>query len=339
MKHQKDNTENDKDKKQTDLDEAVLLKDWDIARFFPTKASELAAKQEQLKKEENRRAQLQRQSKIEIDEALANYKALATPPSRHKLLFSKSVDKSTHDKLADIFNKHRKLYDSESKGSSPFFRGFRRENSDLSPMPSTRHSAIYFPKNDFKSNNDPLRSSGIFNQSRSHAAKPKTSGEPVLVDFIKFNDSMKARQEDKRKLDKNASEKKVSTGNPIDALKTVAALIRQDSENDQPSRESSIHSDSPVTSVTNSIVYTKNISFEKANTPDLTANTIDNDEGASKAPDTDNVVKPRREKTESDIVFRKQSQHKRHTELMAGCGQEAVLTRDQVIVLCLGWLL
>lgn len=314
-----------------------MLKDWDFARFFPSKASDNSGKQEKQKNEENKRAQLQRQSKIDIDETLANYKAIATPPSRHKLLFSKSVDKSTHEKLSDIFNKHKKLQDSGSK--TPFFRAFRRENSDLSHMPNTRHSAIYFPKNDIKSNiNDPLRSSGIFNQSRSHAVK-STTGEPVLVDFIKFNDSLKASHMEKNKKEDPNTEKRFGGSNPNDALKSIAALIKQDSENDNISRQSSVNSDSPVASVTNSIVYTKNTSFEKANTPDLTAHTSDLNANADVDKETinaDSIMKPRREKTESDIVFRKNSNYKRHTELISSCGQEAVLTRDQVIVLRLG---
>lgn len=331
MQHNSTQQQKDKHENETESD-LELLKDWDFARFFPGKSSQKATeKQDQKKSDEARRAQLQRQSKIEIDEALANYKAIVTPPARHKLLFSKSEDKSTHEKLADIFNKHRKLQDSEKKSHSPFFRGFRRENSDLSPMPSTRHSAIYLPKNDLKGN-DPLRSSGIFNQSRSQISKPQSSGEPVLVDFIKFNDSLKARQNSKKT--NNTAEKKTGN-NPIEALKTVAALIRQDSENEQLSRENSIPRDSPIASVTNSIVYTKNVPFQKANTPDLTANTIDNNTDTNKDAC---VIRPRREKTESDIVFRKNSQYKRHTELMASCGQEAVLARDQVIVLRLGWL-
>lgn len=297
----------------------------------------MSDKQDQKKNDEARRIQLQRQSRIEMDEALSNYKAIVTPPTRHKQLFNKTDDKTTHDKLTDIFNKHKKIQDHDKKSHSPFFRGFRRQNSDLSPMPSTRHSAIYFPKNDMKGCNDPLRSSGIFNQSRSQATKPQSSGEPILVDFIKFNDSLKSRH-DKNQKDNSICEKKAVSSNPIDALKTVAALIRQDSENDEKSRESSVHSDSPVASVTNSIVY--NRPLDKANTPDLTADTGDTDQQstADKNTDAERVFRPRREKTESDIVLRKNSQFKRDSESLASCGQEAVLTHNQVNVLCLGWL-
>lgn len=73
--------------------------------------------------------------------------------------------------------------ESDSKISNPFFRGFRRENSDFFPM-SSRHSAIYIDKN--------ARSSGIFNNRRGSDAgmTKKTSGEPVLMDYIKKSDSL-----------------------------------------------------------------------------------------------------------------------------------------------------
>lgn len=70
--------------------------------------------------------------------------------------------------------------ESDSKITNPFFRGFRRENSDFFPM-SSRHSAV------FERNPNPLRSSGIFNNRRSSDAGivKKNVGEPVLMDFIK----------------------------------------------------------------------------------------------------------------------------------------------------------
>ncbi|XP_057653061.1 mitogen-activated protein kinase kinase kinase kinase 4 isoform X2 [Diorhabda carinulata] len=76
---------------------------------------------------------------------------------------------------------HRRM-ESDSKISNPFLRGFRRENSDFFPM-SSRHSAIYIDKSG--------RSSGIFNNRRgSDVGMPKkTSGEPVLMDYVKKTDS------------------------------------------------------------------------------------------------------------------------------------------------------
>lgn len=71
--------------------------------------------------------------------------------------------------------------ESDSKMSNPFFRGFRRENSDFFPMTS-RHSAIYLEK---------TRSSAIFANRRGSdvGMSKKSSGEPILTDYIQKIDS------------------------------------------------------------------------------------------------------------------------------------------------------
>ncbi|XP_048481998.1 serine/threonine-protein kinase mig-15 isoform X3 [Plutella xylostella] len=289
----------DSDKRKSDLDEAILLKDWDFARFFPSRAAEAkeaAAKEAAAKEgaaagagaggEEARRAAVQRQSRVEMEDAWASYRALATPPSRHKQLFNKTPEtaKSTQEKLSDIL-KHKQAQD-ESPGR--FFRGFRRENSDVFPRAS-RHSAIYFPKHEPAPARQ--RSSGIFNNPRKQVIKPPAAGEPILTDFIKMNDSLKmsAQGEIKRKL----SDKK-GASSPLEALRGVAALMKQDSAGSRSSEERAGGAGEP--------------------SPDLTA-------GAA--------PRPRREKTESDIVFRRNSHYIRHNELLASCGQEAVLPLDQ----------
>lgn len=315
--------ENENDKRQSDIDEAVLLKDWDFARFFPSKNPDVKEeKQDSTKESELKRAQFQRQSRIEMEDAWVKYKAIATPPSRHKQLFQKPAEKTTQDKLSDIL-KYKKEQEAELNSANRFFRGFRRENSDLFPLSSTRHSAIYYPKHDPQIGaSKQLRSSGIFNHSRKQSNKPQTSGEPILTDFIKMNDSLKiAQRNDTKRSDKKSPEKKVTASNPIEALKNVAVLIRQDCEKNSPSRQSSVNSDSPATSICFSA------SFEKSGTLDLTADTIDKTEDSC---NTTSVVKPRREKTESDIIFRRNSQLNRHTDLLSS-GQEAVIAQDQVI--------
>lgn len=78
---------------------------------------------------------------------------------------------------------HRRM-DSDSKINNPFFRGFRRENSDFFPL-SSRHSAVFESKNN--------RSSGFFNNRRGSEAglNKKSNGEPVLMDYIKKTESPK----------------------------------------------------------------------------------------------------------------------------------------------------
>ncbi|XP_014360451.2 serine/threonine-protein kinase mig-15 isoform X2 [Papilio machaon] len=305
------------DKRQSDVDEAVLLKDWDFARFFPSKATDKDEKKDPTKESEQKRSQLQRQSRIESEDAWVKYKAIATPPSRHKQMFHKPIEKSPQEKLADML-KYKKEQDTELNSTNRFFRGFRRENSDLFPLPSTRHSAIYFPKHESPAGVNKQRSSGIFNHSRKQITKPASSGEPILTDFIKMNDSLrKSSQMELKKI----TNRKTSANNPIEALKNVAVLIRQDSENNGTSRQSSVNSDSPATS----ICFSSSTSFEKGGTLDLTADTIEN---KSLDKDSNNVVKPRREKTESDIVFRRNCHYNRQSDV-SNCGQEAVLAQDQ----------
>ncbi|CAG9859544.1 unnamed protein product [Phyllotreta striolata] len=81
---------------------------------------------------------------------------------------------------------HRRM-ESDSK-IAPFFRNFRRENSDLLPMAS-RHSAVYVDKG--------ARSSGIFNGRRGSdgGAAKKPPGEPVLMDYVKKTDAPKREAE------------------------------------------------------------------------------------------------------------------------------------------------
>ncbi|XP_074041618.1 serine/threonine-protein kinase msn isoform X3 [Leptinotarsa decemlineata] len=101
----------------------------------------------------------------------------------------------------DMKQGHRRM-ESDSKISNPFFRGFRRENSDFFPM-SSRHSAIYIDKN--------ARSSGIFSNRRGSdvGMSKKTSGEPILMDYIKKTDSLvSSTSKKKTDVDLGRSEKK-----------------------------------------------------------------------------------------------------------------------------------
>lgn len=74
--------------------------------------------------------------------------------------------------------------ESDAKITNPFFRGFRRENSDFFPMSSARHSAIFAARNA-----QPLRSSGIFNKFDLDISRlnKQTDSEPVLMEFVKRN--------------------------------------------------------------------------------------------------------------------------------------------------------
>ncbi|XP_030751083.1 serine/threonine-protein kinase mig-15 isoform X2 [Sitophilus oryzae] len=87
--------------------------------------------------------------------------------------------KTTKGTASEKQGGHRRI-ESDSK---PLFRGFRRENSDLLPLGSTRHSAIYPEQRN--------KPSALFNSRRgSEAGLPKKkTGEPVLTDW-KRTDSL-----------------------------------------------------------------------------------------------------------------------------------------------------
>ncbi|KAJ8929789.1 hypothetical protein NQ314_017492 [Rhamnusium bicolor] len=110
---------------------------------------------------------------------------------------SSSTSNSSNNKNEQKDKKqgHRRM-ESDSKISNPFFRGFRRENSDFFPM-SSRHSAIYIDKN--------ARSSGIFNSRRGSdvGMVKKSNGEPVLMDYIKKTDSLVASTPNRNDINRN----------------------------------------------------------------------------------------------------------------------------------------
>lgn len=159
------------DNPQPEIDEATLLKDWDIARFFPNKF----------------------QSPLN-----------ASMDSSSSSLGVKN-DVKIRDKEKNI-TAHRRV-ESEVKISNPFFRGFRRENSDFFPLSSARHSAIFADRNV-----NPLRSSGFFNNRRGSDANitglsNRSNGEPVLTEFVKRN-----------------SETPATTNDSVNALKSIGFL-------------------------------------------------------------------------------------------------------------------
>lgn len=105
--------------------------------------------------------------------------------------------------------------DSDSKISNPFFRGFRRENSDFFPL-SSRHSAIFVDRN--------TRPNNIFNNRRgSDVGLLKKSGEPVLTDFIRRNSDSPSE------MNKNYG--------LLNAGKKNVAVLREDSNLIRPRRE------------------------------------------------------------------------------------------------------
>lgn len=106
--------------------------------------------------------------------------------------------------------------DSDSKINNPFFRGFRRENSDFFPL-SSRHSAIFMDRN--------VRSNNLFNNRRgSDVGMLKKSGEPILTDFVRRNSDSPSSE-----INKNYG--------LLNAGRKNTAVLREDSNLIRPRRE------------------------------------------------------------------------------------------------------
>lgn len=159
----------DKKDNSDDIDEATLLKDWDFARFFPSKFqqdSNLPSAADTFSQQQ------QQQQKTTV---------LDNKHDEAQLSNNNRPNKTATEKQLEASDKSHRRMESDSKINNSFFRGFRRENSDFFPL-SSRHSAIIVDR----SGANHLRSSGIFSSRRGSEVglNRKNSGEPVLTDFI-----------------------------------------------------------------------------------------------------------------------------------------------------------
>ncbi|KAK9686758.1 CNH domain [Popillia japonica] len=159
----------DKKDNSDDIDEATLLKDWDFARFFPSKFqqdSNLPSAADTVSQQQ------QQQQKTTV---------LDNKHDEAQLSNNNRPNKTATEKQLEASDKSHRRMESDSKINNSFFRGFRRENSDFFPL-SSRHSAIIVDR----SGANHLRSSGIFSSRRGSEVglNRKNSGEPVLTDFI-----------------------------------------------------------------------------------------------------------------------------------------------------------
>lgn len=157
-----------------------MLKDWDFARFFP--------------------------SKFQNQESNSSSSSGSANKNKEQQDEKEKKKGPTHRRM-----------DSDSKINNPFFRGFRRENSDFFPL-SSRHSAIFVDRN--------ARPSNLFNNRRgSDVGLMKKTGEPVLTDFVRRNS------------DSPNSEVNKSYGFLSPNKKNNVAVLREDSNLIRPRRE------------------------------------------------------------------------------------------------------
>lgn len=213
-------------------EDAVLLKEWDFARFFP-----------------NNKFPNNDVKKVDNQNKITNDTKKETPKASGKKENSTEVSKITN----------------------PFFRGFRRENTDFFPL-SARHSAIYLDRNAQPAGHNINRSSGFFQRKLS---TPNKNSDPVLMDFSNI-DTLRAGSNEKDRMNKDGpsqnSSKRASSG--------------------------SVHS----------IPYTNNSSGsnDSQKTPGRRAVSKNNNNSGGSNGTTKNLdfMRPRREKTESYIVLR-----------------------------------
>ncbi|XP_071575715.1 serine/threonine-protein kinase mig-15 isoform X9 [Temnothorax nylanderi] len=168
--------------RRSEIDEQLLLKEWDFTRFFQGFNEKL----DKMKQEHQQEAAGQA-SKSGSNEDRSSSSSERTL-KRQEQLARRKHEQQHHQKQQQLKPIHRRQ-ESDSKlgnASSAFARAFRRENSDF--FPSARHSAYLQKSSDssrssiFASGNrrgSEISVAGIVGKKGSALS----SGEPVLTDF------------------------------------------------------------------------------------------------------------------------------------------------------------
>lgn len=168
--------------RRSEIDEQLLLKEWDFTRFFQGFNEKL----DKMKQEHQQEAAGQA-SKSGSNEDRSSSSSERTL-KRQEQLARRKHEQQHHQKQQQLKPIHRRQ-ESDSKlgnASSAFARAFRRENSDF--FPSARHSAYLQKSSDssrasiFASGNrrgSEISIAGIVGKKGSALS----SGEPVLTDF------------------------------------------------------------------------------------------------------------------------------------------------------------
>lgn len=171
----------------SDSDEAVLLRDWEFDRFFPTNSNRNSKNLQDMSHQLNDINAANKSSpafreksknddynnKLKLEDRVKSEIFANNSKANNSFLNNLKSNNKSND------SKGHKRQDSDSKISLNFVRGFRRENSDFFPL-SKRHSAILgerTPNPSINVNPAPQRSSAIFQRNKS-------KGEPILTDFV-----------------------------------------------------------------------------------------------------------------------------------------------------------
>ncbi|XP_055706701.1 serine/threonine-protein kinase mig-15 isoform X23 [Phlebotomus papatasi] len=220
-------------------EERVLLREWDIERFFPTSRTLEQRSKNGGNPSGRDRISLQPQEMKKCLENVSNDSKGTNDANKMKLedrvkseIFANN-SRAKQEALAKMTKNvaTHKRQDSDSKLSLNFVRGFRRENTDFFPL-AKRHSAILGERiasgNTNNSGGDQSivqRSSGIFQR------RPKVGAEPILTDY---RESSPAKSQTKDAKQNTTSTKTSSPSRHLDFLrprreKTESVIIIRNS--------------------------------------------------------------------------------------------------------------
>ncbi|XP_067214906.1 serine/threonine-protein kinase mig-15 isoform X9 [Linepithema humile] len=170
--------------RRSEIDEQLLLKEWDFTRFFQGFNEKL----DKIKQEHQQEAAAGQASKSGSNEDRSSSSSERTLKRQEQLARRKHEQQQHHQKQQQLKPVHRRQ-ESDSKlgnASSAFARAFRRENSDF--FPSARHSAYLQKSSD--SSRSSIFASGNRRGSEISVAGivgkkcgVHSSGEPILTDF------------------------------------------------------------------------------------------------------------------------------------------------------------
>uniref|UniRef100_A0A1B0D878 Uncharacterized protein n=1 Tax=Phlebotomus papatasi TaxID=29031 RepID=A0A1B0D878_PHLPP len=205
-------------------EERVLLREWDIERFFPTSRTLEQRSKNGGNPSGRDRISLQPQEMKKCLENVSNDSKGTNDANKMKLedrvkseIFANN-SRAKQEALAKMTKNvaTHKRQDSDSKLSLNFVRGFRRENTDFFPL-AKRHSAILGERiasgNTNNSGGDQSivqRSSGIFQR------RPKVGAEPILTDY---RESSPAKSQTKDAKQNTTSTKTSSPSRHLDFLR------------------------------------------------------------------------------------------------------------------------
>lgn len=204
--------------RRSEIDEQLLLQEWDFTRFFQgfnEKLDKMKQEHQQQQQQQQNLAAGGQASKSGSNEDHSSSSSERTLKKQEQLARRKHEQQQQqhqhhhhhhhhHQKQQQLKPVHRRQ-ESDSKlgnASSAFARAFRRENSDF--FPSARHSAYLQKSSDSSSRSSSIFASGNRRGSEISVAGivgekggGLSSGEPILTDFLLSRDGLQRPRREK----------------------------------------------------------------------------------------------------------------------------------------------